>query len=349
MANYHLARATRPKRFSEHLAEAGERYEQRLRNDADVRSMEDDTKLRSILQESGGDLDAAATAAAAAGISSDKVADLEQRAFGRQERKQRLTDWKNQAQDRDQKRALDRMKVGIAIADQLESVTGQDTYSPWLAGARDLARQFDVPFNAPDDYREDWVAQKREQGRAARRQVELIAGDSAVQLGLPKGSMLWQDKRTGKPEKLFTPKAPTAVRPVEVGDPDSPTGSTYVAPEDAIGKPGKPTKQGGGGLTRAQEAGNLEIDEARRLVKGLTRNELIRRTQQMTETGAPNPDYDPMLSATVRKALKRKVGVADAEFEIISKQFRGTDTAPAPRAPADLSDDELLKSLGLGR
>lgn len=245
MANYYLARATRPKRFSEHVAEAGERYEARLKSDADVQSLQDDQRLRTILQESGGDLDAAATAAAAAGIDPKKVSDLEQRAFGRVERKQKLSDWKNQATDREQKRALDRMKVGVAIADQLESVTDQDTYSPWLAGARDLARQYDVPFTAPDNFDESWVAKKREQGRAARRQVELIAGDDAEALGLPQGALLWQDKRTGKPERLHVPTAPAAERPMLIGDPNSPSGSRYVSPRDAVGQPGVPRGKSG--------------------------------------------------------------------------------------------------------
>lgn len=84
---------------------------------------------------------------------------------------------------------------------------------------------------------------------------------------------------------------------------------------------------GGGGLTAAQQANNAEIDEARRAITGLSRDEILRRTQEATATGRSNESYDPYLEALVRKATQRKVG-DDPNFETVSQSVYGGEPPP---------------------
>ncbi len=93
-----------------------------------------------------------------------------------------------------------------------------------------------------------------------------------------------------------------------------------------------------GKLTKKQQATNAEIDAARKIVSKLSRDEIRGRTQQYTDTGRENPDYDPYLANLVKKATSRKVG-DDEEFAGIFEQMygekpRGDDEAPAGKGAA---------------
>ncbi len=76
-------------------------------------------------------------------------------------------------------------------------------------------------------------------------------------------------------------------------------------------------------VTPSQSANNAEIDAAREAIRGLSRDEILTRTQEATATGRDNPDYDPYLSGLVKKATQRKTG-NDSEFEQIHRQFYGS-------------------------
>lgn len=99
-----------------------------------------------------------------------------------------------------------------------------------------------------------------------------------------------------------------------------------------------------GGITPTQERRNVEIDNARRIIreKGVTPQEIVRRSQPQDAMGRPNPDYDPQLGAAVRLARQRKTGADDPDHEsildmiygtTISQPKPGTDATGAP-APA---------------
>jgi hypothetical protein len=95
-------------------------------------------------------------------------------------------------------------------------------------------------------------------------------------------------------------------------------------------------------LTPAQQANNDEIDAARKAIANLSREDVIKRTQQYTATGRENPNYDPYLASMVRKATQRKVG-NDQEFESVYQTFfgKGSDHADdqPPRPDAKKAPD----------
>ncbi|MCU7862428.1 MAG: hypothetical protein KZQ92_00440 [Candidatus Thiodiazotropha sp. (ex Lucinoma borealis)] len=127
-------------------------------------------------------------------------------------------------------------------------------------------------------------------------------------------------------------------------------GETYGAPVKGLDSDGNPAffqsnregdikpvegyvplsqKLGMSKLTGAQEARNLTIDQARRALKSrnLDQAKIRAATQQYTDTGRSNQDYDPQLSGLLKAALTRKVG-DDPEFEKLYGQFYGNQTAP---------------------
>lgn len=90
-------------------------------------------------------------------------------------------------------------------------------------------------------------------------------------------------------------------------------------------------------LTPTQQANNTEIDAARQAIANLSREDIIKRTQQFTATGRENPDYDPYLASMIKKATRRKVG-NDPDFESVYQNFFGdavgqdNDQPPRPDA-----------------
>lgn len=86
-------------------------------------------------------------------------------------------------------------------------------------------------------------------------------------------------------------------------------------------------------VTPSQSANNAEIDAAREAIRGLSRDEILTRTQEATATGRDNPDYDPYLAGLVKKATQRKTG-NDSEFEQIHRQFYGSQPAAQQAPPA---------------
>jgi len=86
-------------------------------------------------------------------------------------------------------------------------------------------------------------------------------------------------------------------------------------------------KAPGGTPTAAQDANNSEIDQARTLLAGMDKAEIIARTKPYTINGRNNPDYDPFLATSVRRATQRKIG-ADPGF---SSFYNGIYGAPAPQ------------------
>ncbi len=73
---------------------------------------------------------------------------------------------------------------------------------------------------------------------------------------------------------------------------------------------------GGGGpsLTTTQQRSNEEINAARQALTGMSRDDVLRKTQQATATGRNNPDYDPQLASQWKLANRRKYG-DDTQFD----------------------------------
>ena len=96
----------------------------------------------------------------------------------------------------------------------------------------------------------------------------------------------------------------------------------FVEAQGALAK----AKRGSGGrITLAQQRDNIEIDAARRELEasGLSREEILRRSQKATDTGRKNPDYDPFIGRLVGAATQRKIG-DDPEFEQFYSRVYGT-------------------------
>lgn len=64
-------------------------------------------------------------------------------------------------------------------------------------------------------------------------------------------------------------------------------------------------------LTLPMQRSNAEIDAARKMVAGLSQEEIRRRTAKQTNTGRDNPDFDQTLEHAVNLSNRRKVGVDD--------------------------------------
>lgn len=80
---------------------------------------------------------------------------------------------------------------------------------------------------------------------------------------------------------------------------------------------------GGGGnggsiLTTAQQRANDEITAARQALDGMSRAEVMRKTQSATATGRNNPDFDPQLASQWKLANRRKYG-DDTQFEAFNQ------------------------------
>ena len=82
---------------------------------------------------------------------------------------------------------------------------------------------------------------------------------------------------------------------------------------------------GAGGITLTQERDNLEIAAARRelAASGLSREEILKRSQKATDTGFDNPEFDPFINRLVRAATQRKTG-PDPEFKQFFSRIFGT-------------------------
>jgi hypothetical protein len=106
-------------------------------------------------------------------------------------------------------------------------------------------------------------------------------------------------------------------------------------------------------ITGAQKLKNMQIDAARKRIDGLSDTDIKRKTQQYTQTGRENPDYDPQLATRVRMANQRKMG-DDPWFD--TTNGIGQAEAPAPNTalkPVEsvtqrFSTDPAMKGMRLG-
>lgn len=107
-------------------------------------------------------------------------------------------------------------------------------------------------------------------------------------------------------------------------------GTDVPFPGDVEAQKARLARAGRGELTRAQQAKNAEIDAARRelAASGLSREEIINRSQKATETGFSNKNFDPFINRLVRTATRRKTG-DDPEFEQVHRSIFGTTPSAA--------------------
>lgn len=118
-------------------------------------------------------------------------------------------------------------------------------------------------------------------------------------------------------------------------------------------------REGRGGLSVPQLRKNEEIKAARKQLTGMSKAELLKRTQSTTNTGRSNPDYDAGLASMARLANSRMYG-EDSEFDAFQSPAK---PAVTPAKPATLSntlkdhvdvrrrfrDDPDMKGYSLGK
>jgi len=109
-----------------------------------------------------------------------------------------------------------------------------------------------------------------------------------------------------------------------------------------IARPGSET-----GLTAAQQASNADVDSARQYIDslGIGFDDLLKRTQAATETGMPNPDFDPYLSSVYRRAMRHKVG-GDEDYDSFAGKYRSGGSQPGGSQPGSPAGQSNLYGAG---
>lgn len=107
----------------------------------------------------------------------------------------------------------------------------------------------------------------------------------------------------------------------------------YTAPK----QPSVVVHTGRDELTTPQKRANEEIDAARKALAGMSRDEVLRKTQAATATGRTNREYDPQLAGQWKLANRRKHG-DDAQFDQFTEQ-RSQPQQPAQQARQPVTGD----------
>lgn len=107
-----------------------------------------------------------------------------------------------------------------------------------------------------------------------------------------------------------------------------------------------------GQISGSQRVQNHEIDAARRVLAGMTPEDIKKKTAKFTNTGRDNPDYDATLATRVRLAAKRKYG--DDDWFDIQNGINGHegDAAPAQQPkgiPDRFAADTGMQGFKLGK
>ena len=342
MANYFAARVAPRKRFSEHLRDAGQRYEQQQQDQVDalqreetVRGIQDKRRLRDIVAATGGNWDQAAQEAAAAGLDPAMVDDLERRGADRQGRLDRredraytLRERANKAGDDKLTRALKNFDVQAKIGEATETITDDASYQAWREAAGQAAQAAGLRFQAPDTYDPAYIDTIRTRAAKSRQAWTVLSESQKETLGLPADGA-YQQKRDGEVKQVTAPRSHQRSTLREVYDETSPTGSRWLPDDQAAGKPGKRT--GGGGSDVAQSRALI----IRKDYPGMSMTEAMDRARQSVqdpvgfardmvkmEIGTQNMGgQDP---AVLEERMRYWVGKAT--------EMRGSGT-PRPEAP----------------
>lgn len=313
MANYYRAQLAPRKRFSEHLREAGQRYEEQQQDQVDalqreetVRGIQDKRRLRDIVAQTGGNWDQAAQEAAAAGMDPSVVDDLERRgadrqgrANAREDRAYTLRERANKAGDDKLTRALRNFDVQAKIGESTETITDDASYQAWREAARQAAGAAGLKFEAPDAYDPAYIDGIRTRAAKSRQAWTVLSQQQKESMGLPSDGV-YSMKRDGDVKQITAPRSHQRQTLREIYDPTSPTQTRFVPDDQAAGKPGKPTGRGGG---------SDEVQSRARIIQsenpGMSMTEAMDRARQSVQ--------DPVGFA--RDMVKMEVGANAGEVD----------------------------------
>lgn len=94
-------------------------------------------------------------------------------------------------------------------------------------------------------------------------------------------------------------------------------------------------------LTVPQQRANKEIDAARKALAGMSRDEVLRKTQPATATGRVNREYDPQLAGQWKLANRRKYG-DDPQADGFDQQRTQT---PIPQNPQKAKHTDITSRM----
>lgn len=101
-------------------------------------------------------------------------------------------------------------------------------------------------------------------------------------------------------------------------------------------------------LTVPQQTNNQQIEISRQKISGLSPEEIRRRTLKESDTGRPNPDFDPLLAQHVRLANKRKYG-QDDWFDSQGQSNQAPAQTAAQDVGAKFAADPNMSGYKMGR
>ena len=101
-------------------------------------------------------------------------------------------------------------------------------------------------------------------------------------------------------------------------------------------------------LTSAQQRSNLEIDAARKVLAGLTAEEIRQRTSPTTATGRENPHWDSNLARQARLAGRRKIG-DDPEFDQRGDEPPSGNAGTGNELDSAFANDPQMRGMRLGK
>jgi hypothetical protein len=118
---------------------------------------------------------------------------------------------------------------------------------------------------------------------------------------------------------------------------------------DAQGRQLERRLANGGGLSIPQQRANEEIENARKVIAGMSADEIRQKTTPSMASGRDNPLYDGRLASAVKLSGKRKYG-EDQDFGQGSGNQAASKAAGTPkeRALSAMTADPAMKGFSLG-
>lgn len=176
-----------------------QRQGQEMQLQEGVQRQTDRRALRDIVQRSGGNWEQASQEAAAAGVSPDAVMALQDRARGDKKDKRDEVDYHR-------KEASDRFAVAGKLDEMLGQVTDQPSYDRYRAGAVEIAKEYNLPFDVPEAYDPKYVESKRASAQALHRVWKTLTPAEEKAQGLDE-SGTYQVNQSGEMKTIVKPRS----------------------------------------------------------------------------------------------------------------------------------------------
>lgn len=139
-----------------------------------------------------------------------------------------------QARD-DRTAILNEHRTKLQILADSSKLVNESNYGSWRDGL--IKQGLAAPTDLPESYDRGVVRALQGKTDEGLKEIELLMPGGKKRQLMMRGDEVMHDSG---PVERWQPRRPGAVKPMQVFDPTSPTGTRFVRPEDAIGQPGKP-------------------------------------------------------------------------------------------------------------